>query len=143
MRRQPRLRSRWIRHGPATKGADTYLQVITWQTAALNNERNDIDIMRRWMEASVVLIEGLGRGDGAQRKYPCYDTSQMMRSSVHLTVSGSIFRLRSLMQDDGAVSGICTEHLLVPSRGWYQSRATSKEKKRWLIWLIKMCIARP
>ena len=32
-------------------GADTYLQVITWQTAALNNERNDIDIMRRRMEA--------------------------------------------------------------------------------------------
>ena len=27
-------------------GADTYLQVITWQTAALNNDRNDIDIMR-------------------------------------------------------------------------------------------------
>lgn len=79
MRRQPRLRSRWIRHGPATKGADTYLQVITWQTAALNNERDDIDIMRRWMEA-IVLIEALGRGNGAQRKYHGYDTSQRMRS---------------------------------------------------------------
>ena len=43
-------------------GADTYLQVITWQTAALTNERNDIDIMRRRMEASVVLIEALGGG---------------------------------------------------------------------------------
>jgi NodT family efflux transporter outer membrane factor (OMF) lipoprotein len=43
-------------------GADTYLQVITWQTAALNNERNDIDIMRRRMEASVVLIKALGGG---------------------------------------------------------------------------------
>jgi NodT family efflux transporter outer membrane factor (OMF) lipoprotein len=43
-------------------GADTYLQVITWQTAALNNERNDIDIMRRRMEASVVLIQALGGG---------------------------------------------------------------------------------
>ena len=43
-------------------GADTYLQVITWQTAALNNERNDIAIMRRRMEASVVLIEALGGG---------------------------------------------------------------------------------
>jgi NodT family efflux transporter outer membrane factor (OMF) lipoprotein len=43
-------------------GADTYLQVITWQTAALNNERNDIDIMRRLMEASVVLIKALGGG---------------------------------------------------------------------------------
>jgi NodT family efflux transporter outer membrane factor (OMF) lipoprotein len=43
-------------------GADTYLQVITWQTAAMTNERNDIDIMRRRMEASVVLIEALGGG---------------------------------------------------------------------------------
>jgi NodT family efflux transporter outer membrane factor (OMF) lipoprotein len=43
-------------------GADTYLQVITWQTAALNNERNDIDIMRRRMEASVILIKALGGG---------------------------------------------------------------------------------
>jgi outer membrane protein TolC len=45
-------------------GADTYLQVITWQTAGLNNERNDIDIMRRRMEASVVLIKALGGGWG-------------------------------------------------------------------------------
>ncbi len=43
-------------------GADTYLQVITWQTAALNNERNDIDIMRRRTEASVILIKALGGG---------------------------------------------------------------------------------
>jgi NodT family efflux transporter outer membrane factor (OMF) lipoprotein len=43
-------------------GADTYLQVITWQTAALNNQRNDIDIMRRRIEASVVLIKALGGG---------------------------------------------------------------------------------
>jgi outer membrane protein TolC len=43
-------------------GADTYLQVITWQTGALNNERNDIDIMRRRMEASVVVIKALGGG---------------------------------------------------------------------------------
>jgi len=43
-------------------GVDTYLQVITWQTAALNNERNDIDLMRRRVEASVVLVEALGGG---------------------------------------------------------------------------------
>jgi NodT family efflux transporter outer membrane factor (OMF) lipoprotein len=51
-------------------GADTYLQVITWQTAALNNERNDIDILRRRMEASVVLIKALGGG---------WDTTQLPR----------------------------------------------------------------
>ena len=43
-------------------GADSYLQVIIWQTAALNDERNDIDIMRRRVEASVILIKALGGG---------------------------------------------------------------------------------
>jgi NodT family efflux transporter outer membrane factor (OMF) lipoprotein len=43
-------------------GADSYLQVIIWQTAALDDERNDIDIMRRRMEASVILIKALGGG---------------------------------------------------------------------------------
>jgi len=43
-------------------GVDTYLQVITAQTAALTNERNDIDIMRRRMDASVLLIKALGGG---------------------------------------------------------------------------------
>jgi NodT family efflux transporter outer membrane factor (OMF) lipoprotein len=43
-------------------GVDTYLQVITAQTTALTNERNDIDILRRRMEASVLLIKALGGG---------------------------------------------------------------------------------
>ncbi len=43
-------------------GVDTYLQVITAQTAALSNERNEIDIMRRRMDASVLLIKALGGG---------------------------------------------------------------------------------
>ncbi len=43
-------------------GVDTYLQVITAQTSALNNERNDIDILRRRMDASVLLIKTLGGG---------------------------------------------------------------------------------
>lgn len=43
-------------------GVDTYLQVITAQTTALNNERNDIDILRRRMEATVLLIKALGGG---------------------------------------------------------------------------------
>ena len=49
-------------------GVDTYLQVITWQTSALQNERNDIDIMRRQLEASVLLIKALGGG---------WDTTQL------------------------------------------------------------------
>ena len=43
-------------------GVDTYLQVITWQTAALQNERNDINITQRRLDASVLLIKALGGG---------------------------------------------------------------------------------
>jgi NodT family efflux transporter outer membrane factor (OMF) lipoprotein len=43
-------------------GVDTYLQVITAQTTALVNERNDIEILRRRMEASVLLVKALGGG---------------------------------------------------------------------------------
>jgi NodT family efflux transporter outer membrane factor (OMF) lipoprotein len=45
-----------------TGGADTYLQVITAQTIALSNERNDVDILRRRMDSSVLLIKALGGG---------------------------------------------------------------------------------
>jgi NodT family efflux transporter outer membrane factor (OMF) lipoprotein len=41
-------------------GVDTYLQVITAQTIELANERNDIDILRRRLEANVLLIKALG-----------------------------------------------------------------------------------
>ncbi len=43
-------------------GIDTFLQVITAQTLALNNERNEIDILRRRMDASVFLVKALGGG---------------------------------------------------------------------------------
>ncbi len=43
-------------------GVDTYLQVITSQTTALLNERNDIEIQRRRMDATVLLIKALGGG---------------------------------------------------------------------------------
>jgi NodT family efflux transporter outer membrane factor (OMF) lipoprotein len=43
-------------------GVDTYLQVVTWQTAALNNQRNDLDILQRRLDASVLLIKALGGG---------------------------------------------------------------------------------
>ncbi len=45
-------------------GEDTYLQVITGQTAALANQRNDVDILRRRMEASIRLVKALGGGWG-------------------------------------------------------------------------------
>jgi NodT family efflux transporter outer membrane factor (OMF) lipoprotein len=45
-----------------TGGVDTYLQVITAQTIALSNERNDVDILRRRMDSSVLLVKALGGG---------------------------------------------------------------------------------
>lgn len=48
-------------------GVDPYLQVLTAQTLALQNERNDVDILRRRMDATVLLIKALGGGwDGSQ-----------------------------------------------------------------------------
>ncbi|PWT79857.1 MAG: RND transporter [Acidobacteria bacterium] len=49
-------------------GVDNYLQVITAQTTALAAERNDIDIQRRRMDASVLLVKSVGGG---------WDTSQL------------------------------------------------------------------
>ena len=43
-------------------GADPYLQVLTAQTITLQNERNDVDILRRRMDASVLLVKALGGG---------------------------------------------------------------------------------
>jgi NodT family efflux transporter outer membrane factor (OMF) lipoprotein len=43
-------------------GVDNYLQVITAQTIALTNERTEIDIQRRRMDASVLLMKALGGG---------------------------------------------------------------------------------
>ena len=51
-------------------GVDNYLQVITAQTIALADERNDIDIQRRRIDASVLLVKAVGGG---------WDTSQLPR----------------------------------------------------------------
>jgi NodT family efflux transporter outer membrane factor (OMF) lipoprotein len=43
-------------------GVDTYLQVVTWQTALLNNQRNEIVLMQRRLDATVLLIKAVGGG---------------------------------------------------------------------------------
>jgi outer membrane protein TolC len=43
-------------------GADPYLEVVTAQTTLLFNQRNEIDILRRQMDASVLLIKAIGGG---------------------------------------------------------------------------------
>jgi NodT family efflux transporter outer membrane factor (OMF) lipoprotein len=43
-------------------GLVTYLEVITAQSIALANERSEVDILRRRMDASVLLIKALGGG---------------------------------------------------------------------------------
>jgi NodT family efflux transporter outer membrane factor (OMF) lipoprotein len=51
-------------------GVDPYLDVVTAQTVELANERNAIDILRRRMDASVLLIKGLGGGWDASKLPP-------------------------------------------------------------------------
>ena len=41
-------------------GVDDYLSVITAQTTALSNQRNEVDIQRRRIDATVLLIKALG-----------------------------------------------------------------------------------
>jgi NodT family efflux transporter outer membrane factor (OMF) lipoprotein len=48
-------------------GADPYLQVVSAETIALENERNEVDILRRRMDASVLLIKSLGGGWDASK----------------------------------------------------------------------------
>jgi NodT family efflux transporter outer membrane factor (OMF) lipoprotein len=55
-----------------TGGLVTYLEVVTAQGAALANERAAVDILRRRMDASVLLIKALGGG---------WDTSKLPRLS--------------------------------------------------------------
>ena len=43
-------------------GLVTYLEVITAQSIALSNERTGVDLLRRRMDASVLLIRALGGG---------------------------------------------------------------------------------
>jgi outer membrane protein TolC len=43
-------------------GADPYLQVVSAETIELQNERNEVDILRRRIDASVLLIKALGGG---------------------------------------------------------------------------------
>jgi NodT family efflux transporter outer membrane factor (OMF) lipoprotein len=49
-------------------GVDNYLQVITAQAVLLTNQRNGIDIQRRRIDASVLLVKAVGGG---------WDTSQL------------------------------------------------------------------
>jgi NodT family efflux transporter outer membrane factor (OMF) lipoprotein len=51
-------------------GADPYLDVVTAQTTELLNERNAIDILRRRMDASVLLVKALGGGWDASKLPP-------------------------------------------------------------------------
>ncbi|HEV2174923.1 MAG TPA: hypothetical protein VGR71_15225, partial [Nitrospira sp.] len=44
------------------EGASPYLQVLVTQAIALQNQRNQIDIERRRMGATVLLIKALGGG---------------------------------------------------------------------------------
>jgi outer membrane protein TolC len=65
-------------------GVDTYLLVVTSQTTALSNERNDIDIMRRQLDASVKALGG------------DWDVSKLPRSDAFEVWSDALGRSRSV-----------------------------------------------
>jgi len=48
-------------------GLELYLEVVTSQTTALTNQRNDIDLMQRQLDASILLIKALGGGWNSQQ----------------------------------------------------------------------------
>jgi NodT family efflux transporter outer membrane factor (OMF) lipoprotein len=62
-------------------GEDTYLQVITAQTFALSNERNDVDILRRRMEAGILLVKALG-GDWNVASLPKLDEHGFPKGAI-------------------------------------------------------------
>jgi outer membrane protein TolC len=62
-------------------GEDTYLPVIIAQTAALANQRNDVDILRRRMEASILLVKALGGGWNAS-SLPQFTDSGVPRGAI-------------------------------------------------------------
>ena len=62
-------------------GEDAYLQVITAQTALLLNQRNNVDIERRRMEADLRLIKALGGGWDVSQ-LPELDTGGIPRGAI-------------------------------------------------------------
>jgi Cu/Ag efflux pump CusA len=67
-------------------GRDSYIQVITAQTTYLDNERNQVDIRRRRMDATVRLVKALGGGWTASQ-LPTLD--ELTHSSTGRSRSGS------------------------------------------------------
>lgn len=66
-------------------GADPYLQVLTAQTFALQNERKDVDILRRRIDASVLLIKALGGGWNVSQLPAVTPLGQTGKGRVHET----------------------------------------------------------
>lgn len=67
-------------------GRDNYLQVITAQTAYLDNERNQVEIRRRRMDATVLLVKALGGGWSAAA---LPKLGELARSSTDRSDTGS------------------------------------------------------
>jgi outer membrane protein TolC len=64
------------------EGVDNYLQVITAQTVTLANQRTEIDILRRRIDASVLLVKALGGGWDVGLRCPSPRSSPGQRCCV-------------------------------------------------------------
>lgn len=59
---------------------------LTAQTIALENERNDVDILRRRMDASVLLIKALGAGWNISQLPNVAQVSQNREDQAHQNI---------------------------------------------------------
>lgn len=97
---------------------DPYLQVISAQTIALLNERNDVDVLRLRMDASVLLVKGLG-GGGTSRSHlksaRCTDLSQ--RQDTRWT-RDAITATKGGLTESSLRTIACSINYLQPERHW-------------------------
>ena len=81
-------------------GVDTYLQVITAQTIELTNERNAIDIQRRRLDASGLLMKALGGGWNASN-LPTFGASPF--ATIRLAKPGELEMKAIVMTQPGGM----------------------------------------
>jgi len=83
-------------------GTDSYLNVITTQIIALNDEQNAITILQRRMSAAVDLVKALGGGGTPLR---CPLAMRFVRRRWPIRKTRRMWRVRLVGREPGAVTG--------------------------------------